>query len=591
MLPPFLAVVSALILVSVSLHSPLPLQTGPPGRSISSSPTGSRRRTTPPPRVTRPCAHTAAAPGRGITNHLGYIQDMGFDAVWISPVVKNVDGTAYGDGYHGRVPSIQSSVIVYWSADMDALSPHFGPAADLKNLSDALHARGMYLMLDFVVNHMASPPNNTNPSVSNPLGIDFSALSPFKEEADFHKQCFIQDFTNQTEVEQCWLGDANLPLADVNTEDAGVVAALCENIKGLVKTYGVDGRAHRHGQARPARLLGRVQGVCGGFHTGRGLLLTSLSQVETDDPAYAVRYLGPLDAVLDYPAFYNLTRAFSSTSGDLSRFASVPALPALASSSSSSLSPASASTSASAASSSASPAPLLLTAAFLENHDQPRFPSLTADGALRKNAMEQGYEGGGDPANREALWLSGYATDKPGVALVTTLNKVRKHAMKANPEFVMTPVCSLDQPIRHSHPHALQAAPPHPPHQTWAPPPPPPSPRGASPQGCTRPATPLVDVLACAAVMIASSGETVVQAQGGEPQVLIPASMLSKAEAGGGARRSRRGLGARGRKTGRVGAGAGGGGRGGGGYGDVVVWCGATRRGEGWPGEERGGEV
>jgi alpha-amylase len=41
----------------------------------------------------------------GITHHLGYIQDMGFDAVWISPVVKNVDGTAYGDGYHGRVPS------------------------------------------------------------------------------------------------------------------------------------------------------------------------------------------------------------------------------------------------------------------------------------------------------------------------------------------------------------------------------------------------------------------------------------------------------------------------------------------------------
>jgi glycosidase len=38
-----------------------------------------------------------------ITNHLDYIQGLGFnrDAVWISPTVENLDGTAYGDGYHG----------------------------------------------------------------------------------------------------------------------------------------------------------------------------------------------------------------------------------------------------------------------------------------------------------------------------------------------------------------------------------------------------------------------------------------------------------------------------------------------------------
>jgi alpha-amylase len=37
----------------------------------------------------------------GVTRHLDYIQNMGFDAVWISPIVENIDGTAYGDGYHG----------------------------------------------------------------------------------------------------------------------------------------------------------------------------------------------------------------------------------------------------------------------------------------------------------------------------------------------------------------------------------------------------------------------------------------------------------------------------------------------------------
>jgi hypothetical protein len=44
----------------------------------------------------------------------------------------------------------------------------------------------------------------------------------------------------------------------------------------------------------------------------------------------------------------------------------------------------------------------------------------------------------------------------------------------------------------------------------------------------------------------------VVQAQGGEPQVLIPASMLSKAEAGGVCPALATGTGGAGQKTGRV---------------------------------------
>ncbi|KAF7367833.1 Glycoside hydrolase family 13 protein [Mycena sanguinolenta] len=82
-------------------------------------------------------------------------------------------------------------------------------------------------------------------------------------------------------------------------------------------------------------------------------------------------------------------------------------------------------------------------AAFIENHGQPRFPSLTSDIALRKNALvwsfvgdgmptmycmygrSRGYEGGADPANREALWLSAYPNTKPGVATVKTFNSAR----------------------------------------------------------------------------------------------------------------------------------------------------------------------
>jgi len=55
--------------------------------------------------------------------------------VWISPVNQNYEGptTPYGDAYHG-----------YWMADVSQLNARFGTDADLKALSAALHARGMY---------------------------------------------------------------------------------------------------------------------------------------------------------------------------------------------------------------------------------------------------------------------------------------------------------------------------------------------------------------------------------------------------------------------------------------------------------------
>lgn len=39
---------------------------------------------------------------RAMIDRLDYIQGMGFDAVWISPIVENIeDDTDYGQAYHG----------------------------------------------------------------------------------------------------------------------------------------------------------------------------------------------------------------------------------------------------------------------------------------------------------------------------------------------------------------------------------------------------------------------------------------------------------------------------------------------------------
>jgi len=70
---------------------------------------------------------------KGIQNNLDYIQGMGFDAIWISPMSKGIEGmTGDGADYTG-----------YWVTDMNTPNPHFGTADDLKALSAELHKRGM----------------------------------------------------------------------------------------------------------------------------------------------------------------------------------------------------------------------------------------------------------------------------------------------------------------------------------------------------------------------------------------------------------------------------------------------------------------
>ena len=69
---------------------------------------------------------------QGLKNKLDYIQGMGFDAIWISPMSKGIDGMT-GDGmdYTG-----------YWVTDMTQPNSNFGTQQDLIDLSNELHNRG-----------------------------------------------------------------------------------------------------------------------------------------------------------------------------------------------------------------------------------------------------------------------------------------------------------------------------------------------------------------------------------------------------------------------------------------------------------------
>jgi alpha-amylase len=87
----------------------------------------------------------------------------------------------------------------YWVVDPSKPNPHFGTADDLRALSDALHARGMYLMVDVVPNHLAS----TTTDISNSaLATKEGGRLYFKDRKDYHEPCGIS-WGNSTS-EQVW---------------------------------------------------------------------------------------------------------------------------------------------------------------------------------------------------------------------------------------------------------------------------------------------------------------------------------------------------------------------------------------------------
>jgi glycosidase len=81
---------------------------------------------------------------QGIIDHLDYLQELGVTALWISPVVRNLETDSGFDAYHG-----------YWQQDFDHVNPHFGDLAKLRELVRNAHARGMKVLLDVVVNDVA----------------------------------------------------------------------------------------------------------------------------------------------------------------------------------------------------------------------------------------------------------------------------------------------------------------------------------------------------------------------------------------------------------------------------------------------------
>ncbi|MGP6146701.1 alpha-amylase family glycosyl hydrolase [Jeotgalibaca sp. A122] len=85
---------------------------------------------------------------RGLIDKMPYLQDLGINTLWITPIVDNIEWNMREEqhdnqyGYHG-----------YWTKDFTKIDEHLGDLATFKELIDTAHDHGIKLMVDVVLNH------------------------------------------------------------------------------------------------------------------------------------------------------------------------------------------------------------------------------------------------------------------------------------------------------------------------------------------------------------------------------------------------------------------------------------------------------
>jgi len=294
----------------------------------------------------------------GLVSRLDYIQGLGVDAIWITPVVENTDG-----GYHG-----------YWLKDLFNLNSNFGSASDLANMVAEAHKRGIWVMVDVVANHVG------------PVGSDFTQIAPFNETSHYHPECEITDWNNQPQVEQCRLSG----LPDLDQNNAFVRTTLKTWIGNLTQHFDIDGvRVDTVPEIHPD--------FWNEFNAAAGTYC--LGEVFNGNIDYVAGYQNHMDGIFSYPLFFTMRSVFQNKGTPMSNIEAL-------------LGP-------SGTIWAKFKDPGLL-GNFIDNHDNARFLNAQGDVHMYMNALavtltttgipviyygtEQLFHGGNDPENRETLW-------------------------------------------------------------------------------------------------------------------------------------------------------------------------------------------
>ena len=334
---------------------------------------------------------------QGLIDKINYIKNLGITAIWLTPVIKNYNS------YHG-----------YSAWNFKEVDPHFGNIDKLREFVKIAHNNGISVFLDIVCNHSADLIGNysSNYSWNYPAGYSLKYNNPnithlpeyFANLDFFHNYGNISDWNNSL---QYIYGDF-YGLDDFKTENSEVQKILSYIYTWWILKTDCDG--FRVDTAKHVNIefweyfLPYVQSVCGKIGKNNFLIF---GEVWSGDDEFVGKYTGNknnsskylFNSVVYFPMYYTLldvfknqgaTNLISQRRANSSNYHS------------------------------ASQDKLIT---FFDNHDLARFITASSGTTYYPHiklaylfmaaypcipciyyGTEQGFDGGGDPWNREDMW-------------------------------------------------------------------------------------------------------------------------------------------------------------------------------------------
>ena len=243
----------------------------------------------------------------GVTQKIesGYFDDLSVNVLWLTSPFDNADGAAIGidgrnySGYHG-----------YWPTNLEEMDSHAGTKAQLTELVDAAHQRGIKVILDYAMNHVHSDSplyqdndswfwSNSNGSGGNCVCGDGCAW-----EGEEGRRCWFRDY-----------------LPDFNFQNADARNWSVTNAISWIKDTGVDGYrldAVKHIESSWIYdLRKRVRDEVEAFSGERFYMV---GETYSPDIALISSYVDPLsqlDGQFDFPLRAELSRTILRRDGSM----------------------------------------------------------------------------------------------------------------------------------------------------------------------------------------------------------------------------------------------------------------------------------
>lgn len=160
---------------------------------------------------------------QGVIDHLDYLQNLGVTTVWLTPVLENDMPNRTEHGY---------AITDHYRVD-----PRHGGEPAYRNLSDAIHRRGMKLIQDAVYNHCG----RYHFFVQDPPSKDWLHQWPNYTQTSYKDQPIFDTHGSAEDKKTMTDGWFTRQMPDLNQSNPFVANFLIQNAIWSVEEFGVDG--------------------------------------------------------------------------------------------------------------------------------------------------------------------------------------------------------------------------------------------------------------------------------------------------------------------------------------------------------------